>query len=201
MDYFDTASFVYNILSVSNVLPIERHNGDDLKLKQRPSDREAALHDAIDGHEKRLLAFIGRRIRDEVEAKDISQEVFVEFLAAYDVGVAIESLGAWLVRVAQNKIIDRFRRKKTEAEYREEALEIEEQIAANDFEVREAILAALGSLPQEQRDVFMKHELEGKSFEEIAKESGENINTLLSRKRYAVLTLRELLKEVYDELE
>lgn len=147
------------------------------------------------------MAFIGRRIRDEVEAKDISQEVFVEFLAAYDVGVAIESLGAWLVRVAQNKIIDRFRRKKTEAEYREEALEIEEQIAANDFEVREAILTALSSLPQEQRDVFMKHELEGKSFEEIAKESGENINTLLSRKRYAVLTLRELLKEVYDELE
>lgn len=173
------------------------------------SDREQVLAEAVDDHGTRLLLLITRRIRDEKEAEDIRQEVFAEFMEAYDVGTVIESLGAWLVRVAQNKIVDRFRRKRTEDNYIETLLQDAPPAPkSGDPEsewtrswLRAEIAEALELLSAEQREVFVKHELEGKSFEEIARETGVNVNTLLSRKRYAVLFLREYLKEVYDGLE
>ena len=138
------------------------------------------------------------------------QDVFAEFVEAYELGQAIETLGAWLVRVAQNKILDRFRRRKTQRDYEASVLATgnTEQTSASrpDHEwmrawLRTEIVNALEMLPEEQRDVFVKHELEGKTFAEIATETGVSMNTLLSRKRYAVLFLRNQLKEIYDELE
>ncbi len=162
-------------------------------------------------HRPRLLPLIRRKVRDQVEAEDVWQDVLAELLETYDVGQAIESLSAWLVRVAQNKIVDRYRRQKSRDDYRDlvmnEALPNGPPEAPSPEDERtrhllgKAILLALEELPSDQRDVFVRHEIEGQSFEEIAAETGVNMNTLLSRKRYAVLFLREYLKEVYDELE
>lgn len=163
-----------------------------------------------EGHREKLRAVIGKRIRDQAEAEDVLQDVFVEFLEANDLGLAIETLGAWLVQVAKNKIVDRFRRKQTRDEHaaREREAEPAETPSADrpdDEWVRKVyraeIVEGLAMLPEKQRAVFVMHELEGKSFEEIAEATGENVNTLLSRKRQAVLFLRNHLQEVYDELE
>lgn len=149
---------------------------------------------------------IARRLRDDAETEDVLQEVFEDFLEAYDLGEAIESLGAWLARVARNKIIDRFRKKGSESSHQEDLLataeEELEQTTEEEFDraiLREELAEAIALLPPEQRDVFVMHELEGKTFETIASETGTNINTLLARKRYAVLFLRQHLKEIYDE--
>jgi RNA polymerase sigma factor (sigma-70 family) len=173
--------------------------------------REQELVRVVETHRGRLLSMIGNRIRDQVEAEDVLQEVFEEYVESYDLGTAIESLGAWLVTVAQNKVLDRFRRKKTQNAHRESVLQESEglEIASPDRPdedwsrsiLRKEIMEALSQLPEEQYDVFVKHELEGQSFEDISAETGVSVNTLLSRKRYAVMSLREFLKEVYDELE
>ncbi len=173
--------------------------------------REQELAAVVETHRGRLLSVIGGKIRDQVEAEDVLQEVFEEYVESYDLGTAIESLGAWLVTVAQNKVLDRFRRRKTQTDHQEMVIQQangEEPASAErpDDEwsrqvLRDEILAALDQLPDEQYDVFVKHELEGKSFEDISQETGVSVNTLLSRKRYAILSLREFLKEVYDELE
>lgn len=171
--------------------------------------RRIELTEVVQGERTKLRKVIGKRVQDRAEAEDILQEVFEEFVEAYDLGQAFEALGAWLVRVAQNKILDRFRRQKTRADHRRATLEISEGVEASaatpEYErvrgwLRAEIVDALEQLPAEQRDVFVKHELEGKSFEEIARETGVSINTLLSRKRYAVRFLRNHLKEVYDGL-
>lgn len=134
------------------------------------------------------------------------QEVYEDYLEAYDLGQVIESLGAWLARVARNKIIDRFRKKGSETSYQDELVAMAEEELEQSVEdeteraiLREELAEAIALLPPEQRDVFVKHELEGKTFEEIARETGININTLLARKRYAVSFLRQHLKEIYDE--
>lgn len=176
--------------------------------KTAARDREISA--AIETHKGRLRNFIAKRIGDQLEAEDVYQDVFEEFVEAYDVGTVFESLGSWLVNVAQNKIFDRFRRKRTQSEHRELVLatseELDPESASPDEEwsrilIRDSIGEALALLPEEQRDVFVKHELEGKTFEEISAESGVSVNTLLARKRYAVLFLRDYLKEIYDELE
>lgn len=170
--------------------------------------RQQALSDAIEEHKGKLRSVIGKRVRDQMEAEDILQEVFIEFVQAYDLGNAIEVLGSWLVTVAKNKILDRFRRRKTQEIYAENVKTSPEIPASKgpDEEwtqkwLRGEIVNAIELLPRDQREVFVKHELEGKSFEEIAAETGEKVNTLLSRKRYAVTFLREYLKEIYDGLE
>lgn len=169
---------------------------------------DSALSDSIENHREKLRAMIGRKIRNQVETEDILQDVFEEYAEASDLGEVIETLGAWLVRVAQNKIIDRFRRRKTEQDYLianpvvdeiDEGLDPEDEVMRTFL--REEITEALSMLPENQRSVFIQHELEGKSFENIAQETGVNINTLLARKRYAIQFLREHLKEIYDELE
>ena len=150
----------------------------------------------------RLLAFIRRTLRDRDEAEDVLQDVYEEYSEVYSEG--FDQLGAWLIRVARNKIIDRFRRKKTRTEY-ESLLRSSEASSSTSTapddrgELREALMEAIEALPPEQRDVFIWNELEGKTFEEIAQSTGVNVNTLLARKRYAVQFLREYLKEIHDE--
>jgi RNA polymerase sigma factor (sigma-70 family) len=169
--------------------------------------REQVLIEAVKDNRSRVLSIINRMTRDQGEAEEIFQDVFAEFMEAYDLGVAIETVGAWMVRVAQNKVLDRFRRKKTQNKYQVLMHELGESEEAPDSEewlirnwLRAELINALETLSPEQREVFVQNELEGKSFEEIASATGTNINTLLSRKRAAVLALREYLKETYDEL-
>ncbi len=181
------------------------------------TEQNRYLTDTITRERGRLGGFIRQRVRDAGEAEDILQDVFFEFVEAYRLPEPIEKIGAWLFRVARNRIIDRFRKKREEPlpqatgepddvdnEYWLEqalpALDSGPEAAYERGAVLDAILVALDELPPKQRDVFIAHELDGRSFKELAAESGENINTLLGRKRLAVLHLRERLQPLYDEL-
>ncbi|WP_193727200.1 RNA polymerase sigma factor [Burkholderia sp. BE17] len=166
----------------------------------------------------RLVSFIRRRIRDPDDAEDILQDVFHEFVQAYRLPAPIEQASAWLFRAARNRIVDRFRKKKEqpltdlyEAEDdADSAYRLDLVLPAHDAgpEARyartlllEALQDALDELPANQREVFVAHELEGRPFKEMAAQSGVALNTLLARKRYAVLHLRARLQLVYDELD
>jgi len=169
-----------------------------------------------DGRE-RLLNYIRRRVRREEDAEDILQDVLHQLVEAYNIAEPIERVTAWLFRVARNRITDWYRKKRTAtfsdlkpAAGDEESLNLEDILFDPDQNPDElfarslvwpALADALDELPEEQRDAFVLHELEGKSFKEIAEMTGEPISTLLSRKRYAVLFLRERLRELYDELQ
>ena len=164
----------------------------------------------------RLRNFIRRRVPDRADAEDILQEVFYELVEAYRLMKPIEQVGAWLFRVARNRITDLFRKKKPEAlpDQRVEAadgefLMLEDLLpspdAGSDAVYARAVLLeeigeALDDLPEEQREIFIAHEINGHSFKELAAETGLSVNTLLSQKHYAVIHLRELLREIYDEL-
>ena len=165
----------------------------------------------------RLSGFIRQRVPDPSEAEDILQDVFFEFIEAYRLPKPIEQVGAWLFRVARNRIIDRFRKKREDPlpQARETTGEdedgywLEQALPAPDSGpeaayaramLLDAISAALDELPAEQRDVFIAHELDGRSFKELAAASGVNLNTLLGWKRHAVLHLRSRLQPLYDEL-
>lgn len=164
----------------------------------------------------RLLAYIRRSIADAAEAEDILQESLYELVVAYRMLQPVEQAGAWLARVARNRIIDRFRRK--EVRGRAVQAPADEQDAAEgaladllpaadggpEAMAMRAILleeieTAVAELPEEQREAFVAQELEGVSFREMAQRSGVSINTLLSRKRYAVRFLRARLRAVWDE--
>ena len=164
----------------------------------------------------RLLAFIRRRIDDAAEAEDILQDALYELVAAERLAQPVEQVGAWLMRVARNRIIDRFRRKRPEllldsaggARDVDEERMLDEMLPAADGTPETAAMrallldeieAALAELPREQREVFIAQELDGLTFRELAERSGVSINTLLSRKRYAVLQLRERLQAVYED--
>jgi RNA polymerase sigma factor (sigma-70 family) len=163
----------------------------------------------------RLLQFIRRRVGDEAEAEDIVQEVFYQFAASYAVTEPIEQLMAWLYRVARNKIIDLYRRRRSSralpTSSGEDLPSSPEEVLDDPMQSPDVLFArstvwteladALDELPEEQREVFVLHELEGRSFKEIAAITGEPVSTLLSRKRYAVLHLRDRLQELYDEFE
>src|SRR5580704_231543 len=160
-----------------------------------------------------LLRFIRKRVKDQGDAEDILQDVFYELTEAYRLMKPVEQAGAWLYRVARNRIIDRFRKKKPEAfgdltGGGEEAPRFEDLLPSPDAGpeaayARDVLLeeldAALEELPEEQREVFVAHEMGGRSFKELAGETGVSVNTLLSRKRYAVLHLRRRLKAIYEE--
>jgi RNA polymerase sigma factor (sigma-70 family) len=179
------------------------------------SERNATVHAAVRTERKRLLEFIRRRVRTEEDAEDILQDVFYQLVTSYDVTEPIEKLTSWLFTVARNKIIDWYRKRRPGGslgtdEETGEPLNLEEILfdpTQNPDEVYARSLVwtelsgALDDLPDEQRQVFVMHELEGRSFKEIAEITGEPINTLLSRKRYAVLRLRESLQELYDEFQ
>lgn len=157
-----------------------------------------------------LLRFIRQRVKDQGDAEDILQDVFYELTEAYRLMKPVEQAGAWLYRVARNRIIDRFRKKKPQlfAEVSEGERGFEDLLPSPDAgpeaEYARGVLlrelsAALEELPEEQREVFVAHEMEGRSFQEIAAATGVGVNTLLSRKRYAVLHLRRRLQAIYEE--
>ena len=163
----------------------------------------------------RLRNFIRRRVPDPSDVEDIVQEVFYELVEANRLLMPIEHVTGWLFRVARNRITDLFRKKRPEtfsdagvADEDGERLQIEDLLPSPDagpeaLYARSLLLdeveCALDELPAEQRNVFVAHELEGRSFKELSEESGVNVNTLLARKRYAVLHLRERLQRIHDE--
>jgi RNA polymerase sigma factor (sigma-70 family) len=180
------------------------------------SEQNRGLSDVIQGEYRRLFQFIRKRVGDRGEAEDILQDVFYELIEAYRLMQPIEQVGAWLYRVARNRIIDRFRKQRLDSgnEMRagtgeEESNQLEDLLPSPDAGPEAAyarsvlfdeLEAAIEDLPEEQRSVFVAHELEGRSFKEIADETGVNINTLLSRKHYAVVHLRRRLKAIYEEI-
>ncbi len=182
------------------------------------SEQDRKISDAVRREAGRLRNFIRGRVLDATEAEDILQEVLYELVAAHRLMQPIEQAGAWLMRVARNRIIDRFRRKRTEPfvarssgrmdDTDEEGESLEDLLPSigpgpEGEAIRQVLLEqiedALDDLPPEQREVFIAHELEGASFKELAERWGVSVNTLLSRKRYAVLALREQLQDAYDE--
>ena len=184
------------------------------------SDQDSDITAVVLRERSRLGSFIRRRVPDPADAEDILQDVFYEFINAYRLPASIEQASAWLFRVARNRIIDRFRKRREQSisqgsEQREGAGDEEEHRldlvlpsvdAGPEAEyARSALLMALqqalGELPDSQREVFVAHELEGRSFRDMAAQSGVAVNTLLARKRYAVLHLRVRLQAAYDELE
>ena len=180
---------------------------------QREQDRQ--ISEAVERERPRLRNFIRRRVADDNDVEDILQEVFYELVEAYRGTHPVELASAWFYRVARNRIIDLFRKKKPESLNETisgeegEDLHFEDLLpsldAGPDAVYARTVLVeqlddALDELPDEQREVFIAHEIEGRSFKELAEETGLSINTLLSRKRYAVLYLRERLQDIYDEL-
>jgi RNA polymerase sigma factor (sigma-70 family) len=180
-------------------------------LMAQPDQR---ISEAVDRDYAGLRRFIRKRVADQSEAEDILQDVFYELIEAYRMMEPIEQVTAWLFRVARNRIIDLFRRKKRDALTSQNASEDGEggpfeQLAGPARDGPEAIYirnllgeeldTALEELPEEQREAFVAHELMGYSFQEIAKQTGVSVNTLLSRKHYAVLHLRRRLQDIYDE--
>ncbi|MBV8209082.1 MAG: sigma-70 family RNA polymerase sigma factor [Burkholderiaceae bacterium] len=184
-------------------------------LDQAMTDRDLA--EVIARERRRLGGFIRRRVPDPADAEDILQDVFGELIESVRLLRPIEQVGAWLYQVARNRIIDRFRRRSIEAIALPAPLENEGALdalsellpspqAGPEAQYARRVLveqldAALEELPAEQREVFVAHELEGESFRELATRTGLSINTLLSRKRYAVLHLRERLQQIYREFE
>ena len=183
------------------------------RVAQR-TEENRRIADVIQREGRRLFLYIRRRVEDEGDAEDILQDVFYELTEAYRLMKPIEQVGAWLYRVARNRIVDRFRKKKPEplGDVRrgegDEALLLEDLLPSPDAGpeavytrtvLLEELDAALEELPEEQRDVFMAHEMDGRSFKQLADETGLSINTLLSRKRYAILHLRRRLKAIYKE--
>lgn len=186
-----------------------------LSIDAMAKQQDQQISETVVRERARLRNFIGKRVPDRADAEDILQDVFSELVEAYRLMKPIEQAGAWLFRVARNRITDRFRKRKPEALSDQrlispdgEALLLEDLFPSQgsgpeDAYVRavlfEAIQDALEELPVEQREIFVAHEIEGRSFKELAAETGLPVNTLLSRKHYAVLHLRRRLQDIYDE--
>jgi RNA polymerase sigma factor (sigma-70 family) len=179
-------------------------------------DQERRINEAIQQERPRLRNFIRRRVADEGDAEDILQDVFYELIQAYRMMKPIEQVGAWLYRVARNRIIDLFRRARPQQSLAEPIinedgasnLTLEDLLPSPDEGPEAAfahsvlvdeLAAAIEELPPDQRLVFVAHEIEGRSFKELAAETGVSVNTLLSRKRYAVMHLRKRLQSIHDE--
>jgi RNA polymerase sigma factor (sigma-70 family) len=179
------------------------------------TEQDRQIAEVIAEQRSRLRNFIRRRVPDPSDAEDIVQEVFYELVEANRLLMPIEHVTGWLFRVARNRITDLFRKKKPETfsdaavqDDNGELLQIEDLLPSPDAGpealyfhnvLLDELEIALGELPGEQREVFIAHELEGRSFKELSAKSGVSVNTLLSRKRYAVLHLRERLQSIHDE--
>jgi RNA polymerase sigma factor (sigma-70 family) len=180
------------------------------------TDQNRRISETIAREQARLRQFIRKRVPDYGDAEDIVQEVFYELVDAYRLMKPVEQAGAWLFRVARNRIIDLFRSKRPAVLGNDSMLTTEDG-EAHQWEdllpspdagpeaafarsmLLEELDAALEDLPEEQRDIFVAHEIEGRSFKELSEATGVSINTLLSRKRYAVLQLRRRLQAIYKE--
>ncbi|WP_145649165.1 RNA polymerase sigma factor [Pseudoduganella lurida] len=177
------------------------------------TDHRPGITETVARERKRLFGFIRRRVPDPGDAEDILQDVLHEFVRACSLPEPIEQVGAWLARVAQNRIIDRVRKKREEAlpeamidaadeSFLDHALPSSDdgpEAAYTRAVLLDAIVAALEELPANERDVFIAHELEGLSFNELAERDGIKVNTLLGWKRRAVLHLRARLQPFYDD--
>jgi len=184
-----------------------------LTPKALMAEQDKRITETIAREYGQLRNFIRRRVPDSGDAEDILQDVFFEFVEAYRLPAPIEQIGAWLYRVARNRIIDRFRKRKEDplplsSEDEDDGYWLDGVLPTSDAGPEAAyargvlldeMRAALDALPAEQRDVFVAHELDGRSFKELAGETGLPLNTLLARKRYAVLHLRARLQRIYDE--
>ena len=187
---------------------------DAASLETMTLEQDRRITEAVKQEQSRLRGFIRRRVPDSRDAEDILQEVFSELVEANRLLMPIDHLTGWLFRVARNRITDLFRKKRPESLNEavggeDEALTLEDLLPSPDAGpealyarsvLLEEIEDALDELPDEQREVFVGHEIEGRSFKEMAAQSGVSVNTLLSRKRYAVLHLRDRLQTAYDEL-
>jgi RNA polymerase sigma factor (sigma-70 family) len=179
-------------------------------------DQNRRISETITQEQARLRQFIRKHVHDDGDAEDIFQEVFYELIDAYRLMKPVEQVGAWLFRVARNRIIDLFRSRRPAvlgndtmlATEDGEALQWEDLLPSPDAGpeaayarsvLLEELDAALEDLPEEQRDVFVAHEIEGRRFKELSEATGVSVSTLLSRKRYAVLQLRRRLQAIYDE--
>src|SRR5437667_478992 len=188
---------------------------DAASLRLMALEQDQQISEVVKREHSRLRNFIRRRVPDPRDAEDILQDVFYELVEANRLLMPIEHVTGWLFRVGRNRITDLFRKKKPEtfsdAAVEDEdgqVLQIEDLLPSPDagpeaLYARNVLLdeleSAVDELPEEQRKVFVAHELEGRSFKEIAAQTGVGVNTLLSRKRYAVLHLRERLQSIYDE--
>lgn len=177
-------------------------------------EQDQRITEVVKREQSRLRNFIRRRVPDPRDAEDVLQEVFYELVEANRLLMPIDHVTGWLFRVARNRIVDLFRKKKPESlskaalDEDEEGATLEDLLPSPDAGpdalyargvLLDEVALALSELPEEQRDVFIGHELEGRSFKELAARTGVSMNTLLSRKRYAVLYLRERLRSIYDE--
>jgi len=178
-------------------------------------EQDRRISEVVEREQSRLRNFIRRRVPDPRDVEDILQDVFYELVEANRMLMPIEHVTAWLFRVARNRIIDLFRKKTPETcsdvavvDENADVLRLEDLLPSPDagpeaLYARNLLLdeleLAIEELPEEQRDVFIAHELEGRSFKEIAAETGVNVNTLLSRKHHAVLHLRRRLRSLYEE--
>jgi RNA polymerase sigma factor (sigma-70 family) len=186
-----------------------------LAVERMALEQDQRISEIVKRERSRLLNFIRRRVPEPGDAEDILQDVFYRLVEANRLLMPIEHITGWLFQVARNRITDLFRKKQPEnfseiaiADEDGEELQFEDLLPSPDGGpeavfarklLLEELKQALGELPTEQRDVFMAHEFEGRSFKELAAETGVSVNTLLSRKRYAVLHLRERLQRGYDE--
>jgi RNA polymerase sigma factor (sigma-70 family) len=191
---------------------------DAASLERMSLEQDRRISEVVKREQSRLRNFIRRRVPDPRDAEDILQEVFYELVEANRLLMPIEHVTGWLFRVARNRITDLFRKKKPESfsdaavasnDNQEELLHLEDLLPSPDAGpdalyargvLLDELAFALDELPEEQREAFVGHELEGRTFKEMAAETGVSVNTLLSRKRYAVLHLRERLRSIYDEL-
>ncbi len=178
-------------------------------------EQDQRIADVVAREQSRLRTFIRRRVPDPRDAEDILQDVFYELVEANRLLMPIEHVTGWLFRVARNRITDLFRKKKPVSlsdsavgDGDEDVLRLEDLLPSPDdgpealfarTVLLEELVSALQDLPEEQREVFVGHELEGRSFKEMAEHTGVSMNTLLSRKRYAVRHLRQRLQSIYDE--
>ena len=186
---------------------------DNGSVQVMPLDPDQRLVDVVSREQSRLRRFIHRRVRDPRDAEDILQDVFAELVEANRLLMPIDQVTGWLFRVARNRIIDLFRKKRPEAlpaavTRDADGLALEDLLPASDGSpdaayarqlLLEALEQAIAELPEPQRAIFVAHELEGRSFKELAEETGLSVNTLLSRKHYAVRRLRARLRAVHDE--
>jgi RNA polymerase sigma factor (sigma-70 family) len=177
-------------------------------------EQDRRISETVEREASRLRSFIRRRVPDTRDAEDILQDVFYELVEANRLLMPIDHVTGWLFRVARNRITDLFRKKRPEplenarADEDDELLQLEDLLPSPDagpeaLYARSVLLeeleCAIDELPEEQREVFVAHELQGRSFREMAAETGVSVNTLLSRKHYAVRRLRERLQRFYDE--
>ena len=181
------------------------------------SAQEIEIKETFEKERGRLFNFIRKRVKSTVDAEDILQDVFYQLVRVSEETVIIERISSWLFKVARNRITDSYRKKSSlrfsdmavESEQDEESIQFEDYIP--DLEdlpdslltremMWEVLDEGLDELPEEQREVFLLHEFDGVPFKEIAEMTGETVNTLISRKRYAILHLREKLNELYNEI-